>query len=30
MRWAIAECGDDIPTSAGIDTLLHWSDGPAG
>jgi predicted nuclease with RNAse H fold len=30
MRWAIAECGDDIPVSAGIDTLLHWSDGLAG
>ena len=30
MRWADAECGDEIPVSAGIDTLLHWSGGLAG
>ena len=30
MRWAAAECGGDPPMSAGIDTLLHWSDGFAG
>jgi len=30
MLWTTAECGDDIPASVGIDTLLHWSDSPAG
>ncbi len=30
MRWAIAVCRDEKPVSAGIDTLLHWSDGPSG
>ncbi len=30
MAWAVARCGDRIPAAAGIDTLLHWSDGAAG
>ena len=30
MTWAVKRCGDRIPVAAGIDTLLHWSDGPAG
>jgi hypothetical protein len=30
MSWAVAECGGDVPISAGIDTLLHWSDGSGG
>ncbi|WP_027230699.1 DUF429 domain-containing protein [Phyllobacterium sp. UNC302MFCol5.2] len=30
MNWAISECGKEEPAIAGIDTLLHWSDGPSG
>jgi len=30
MQWATMACAGDVPSSAGIDTLLHWSDGPSG
>lgn len=30
LKWAIIQCGDEEPTIAGIDTLLHWSDGHSG
>ncbi len=30
IGWTTAECSGDTPISAGIDTLLHWSDGSAG
>lgn len=30
LQWAITQCGDEPPFAAGIDTLLHWSDGPSG
>jgi hypothetical protein len=29
MRWAAADCDGETPDCAGIDTLLHWSDGRA-
>lgn len=29
-RWASGACGLDQPVAAGIDTLLHWCDGPSG
>jgi hypothetical protein len=28
--WAVRECSSQIPVAAGVDTLLCWSDGPAG
>jgi hypothetical protein len=30
MRWALQECGPREPVAAGIDTMLHWCDGPGG
>jgi hypothetical protein len=30
VTWLIAACGTEIPGAAGIDTMLHWSDGPGG
>ncbi|MCZ8547309.1 DUF429 domain-containing protein [Mesorhizobium qingshengii] len=30
MRWAVIACAGEAPSLAGIDTLLHWSDGPSG
>ncbi len=30
IRWACASCGPICPKAAGIDTLLHWCDGPGG
>jgi hypothetical protein len=30
MKWALSKCGMRQPIAAGIDTLLHWSDGPGG
>ncbi|MGO8614702.1 hypothetical protein ACC797_22850 [Rhizobium ruizarguesonis] len=30
IAWAITQCGNEWPIAAGIDTLLHWSDGPSG
>jgi hypothetical protein len=30
IDWALKQCGTDQPIAAGIDTLLHWSDGPGG
>jgi hypothetical protein len=30
MKWALSKCGTSEPIAAGIDTMLHWSDGPGG
>src|SRR5829696_4436391 len=30
VAWAISQCGGQSPVAVGIDTLLHWSDGPSG
>lgn len=30
VEWVIGECGSRTPIAAGIDTLLHWCDGPGG
>jgi hypothetical protein len=30
IDWALKQCGTNEPMAAGIDTLLHWSDGPGG
>jgi hypothetical protein len=30
VQWAVEQCGDQMPVAAGIDSLLHWSDGRAG
>lgn len=30
VTWAGDRCGSSIPYAAGVDTLLHWSDGPGG
>jgi hypothetical protein len=28
ISWATLECGSKTPIAAGIDTMLHWCDGP--
>ena len=30
LMWAKERCGPSSPRAAGVDTLLHWSDGPGG
>jgi predicted nuclease with RNAse H fold len=30
IDWALKKCGTNEPMAAGIDTMLHWSDGPGG
>lgn len=30
IDWALKMCGTNEPMAAGIDTMLHWSDGPGG
>jgi predicted nuclease with RNAse H fold len=30
IDWALKECGTNEPMAAGIDAMLHWSDGPGG
>jgi predicted nuclease with RNAse H fold len=30
VRWAVSQCGTSVPVAAGVDTLLHWSDGASG
>jgi hypothetical protein len=30
VRWAVGQCGASVPVAAGVDTLLHWCDGPSG
>ncbi len=30
IAWAAGQCGSTTPVAAGVDTLLHWCDGPSG
>jgi hypothetical protein len=30
VAWAVQHCGSREPAAAGIDTMLHWCDGPGG
>jgi hypothetical protein len=30
IDWAVGQCGASAPVAAGVDTLLHWCDGPSG
>jgi hypothetical protein len=30
MAWAVERCWSSVPVAAGVDTLLHWSDGASG
>jgi hypothetical protein len=30
VEWTASLCGDEAPLSAGIDSVLYWSDGPSG
>jgi hypothetical protein len=30
VAWSVERCGCIAPVAAGVDTLLHWSDGPSG
>jgi hypothetical protein len=30
MEWTVAACGSTVPAGGGIDSLLHWCDGPGG
>jgi len=30
VSWAVGQCGARVPVAAGVDTLLHWCDGPSG
>jgi hypothetical protein len=30
VSWAVGQCGASVPVAAGVDTLLHWCDGPSG
>lgn len=30
VDWAVRQCGTNVPVAAGVDTLLHWCDGPSG
>lgn len=30
VRWAVGQCCASVPVAAGVDTLLHWCDGPSG
>jgi hypothetical protein len=30
FAWAVQQCGSKEPAAAGIDTMLHWCDGPGG
>ena len=30
VDWLVKECGSAMPAAAGIDTMLHWGDGPGG